>query len=334
MFPGAISSVKRISLAVGRTNRSKRAGSTVTMRSEHRSNAVVHRRGRRVDVVIVAPGSSRCASRIGSHGVRHCDAAYRLGLTCVRTFWFGSAVRRSRMLIAVLAILSLVGGGLLARVSTGGSGGSNALAASGVGRVGDGSVLVAAQPAPTAVPAASTPSASSTARPSATSPSTTTSAKPTPSPKPKPIKTTPPAGTAVVDQLLAQINDLRAQHGLPPYSLLSGLNRSAHKHNLVMEGSCGMSHQCPGEASLGDRISAQGVHWTSCGENIGWSGPHPNTTSAIVSAAEGLTTSMYNETPPDDGHRLNLLSSSFHHIGIDVVRDSSGKVWLTQDFSS
>jgi uncharacterized protein YkwD len=95
-----------------------------------------------------------------------------------------------------------------------------------------------------------------------------------------------------------------------------------------------MSHQCPGEASLGDRITAEGVHWTSCGENIGWSGPHPNTTSAIVSAAEGLTTSMYNETPPDDGHRLNLLSSSFHHIGIDVIRDTSGKVWLTQDFSS
>ena len=128
--------------------------------------------------------------------------------------------------------------------------------------------------------------------------------------------------------------DLRAQHGLPAYTLLSGLNRSAHKHNLVMEGSCGMSHQCPGESSLGNRITAEGVHWTSCGENIGWSGPHPNTTSAIVSAAEGLTTSMYNETPPDDGHRLNLLSSSFHHIGIDAIRDSSGKVWLTQDFSS
>ena len=239
------------------------------------------------------------------------------------------------MLIAVLAILSLAGGGLLARVSAVGSGGSNPLAASGVGRVGDGSVLVAAQPAPTAVPGAGTPSAST---PSATSSSTTASARPTSSPKPKPkpspTKTTPPAGTAVVDQLLAQINDLRAQHGLPAYSLLSGLIRSAHKHNLVMEGSCGMSHQCPGEASLGDRISAEGVHWTSCGENIGWSGPHPNTTSAIVSAAEGLTTSMYNETPPNDGHRLNLLSSSFHHIGIDVVRDSSGKVWLTQDFSS
>ncbi len=138
----------------------------------------------------------------------------------------------------------------------------------------------------------------------------------------------------MVNQLLAQINKLRADHGLPPYTLLSGLNASAHKHNLVMMGTCGMSHQCPGEKSLGARISAQGVHWNACGENIGWSGPHPNTTSALISAAEGLTTAMYDETPPNDGHRLNLLSTQFHHIGIDVVRDASGKVWLTQDFSN
>jgi uncharacterized protein YkwD len=171
-------------------------------------------------------------------------------------------------------------------------------------------------------------------------PTPTAAAKPTPSPKPtkspsaKPTHTAPPAGSSVVNQLLAQINALRAGHGLPPYTLLSGLNASAHKHNLMMMGTCGMSHQCPGEPSLGSRISAQGVHWSACGENIGWSGPHPNTTSALISAAEGLTTAMYNETPPDDGHRLNLLSSQFHHIGIDVVRDSSGKVWLTQDFSN
>jgi uncharacterized protein YkwD len=236
------------------------------------------------------------------------------------------------VLIAVLAVLSLAGGGLLANVSTGGSRGPNPVAASGVGSIGDGSVLVAAQPARSGMAGAGTPSASGAATPSTTA--STTPKPATTSPKPSPTQTTPSAGSSVVDQLLAQINHLRAQHGLPAYRLLSGLNRSAHKHNLLMEGSCGLSHQCPGEASLGDRISAEGVHWTSCGENIGWSGPHPNTTSAIISAAEDLTTSMYNETPPDDGHRLNLLSSSFHHIGIDVVRASSGKIWLTQDFSS
>jgi uncharacterized protein YkwD len=42
---------------------------------------------------------------------------------------------------------------------------------------------------------------------------------------------------------------------------------------------------------------------------------------------------MFNEKPPNDGHRQNLLSKTFTHIGIDVVRDSHGTVWLTQDFT-
>jgi uncharacterized protein YkwD len=179
-----------------------------------------------------------------------------------------------------------------------------------------------------AVGATSSPAPSSSTAPRATA-SASHKASPTPTKRPA-----PPAGSTVIDQLLAQINDLRAQHDLPPYTLLAGLAASAHAHNVRMMGGCGLSHQCPGEASLGDRISAQGVHWSTCGENIGWSGPHPNTTSAVVAAAEALTQSMYDEQPPNDGHRLNLLSSSFHHVGIDVQRDSSGKVWLTQDFSN
>jgi uncharacterized protein YkwD len=50
--------------------------------------------------------------------------------------------------------------------------------------------------------------------------------------------------------------------------------------------------------------------------------------------AVGLTRDMLNETPPDDGHRLNILSTAYTHIGIAVHRDSSGTVWLTQDFSN
>jgi uncharacterized protein YkwD len=50
--------------------------------------------------------------------------------------------------------------------------------------------------------------------------------------------------------------------------------------------------------------------------------------------ATGLTQSMLNERPPDDGHRLNILSGSFTHVGIAVYRDGSGTVWMTQDFSN
>ena len=55
--------------------------------------------------------------------------------------------------------------------------------------------------------------------------------------------------------------------------------------------------------------------------------------TALVLAV-GLTQSMLNEQPPDDGHRLNIQSSTFTHIGIAVYRDGAGTVWLTQDFSN
>ncbi len=174
-------------------------------------------------------------------------------------------------------------------------------------------------------------SASDAASASATPTPAATPTKPHATPKP----TTPPAGSGLVQQLLAQVNQLRAQNGLPPYKLSNGLIASAHLHNVTMmpPSTCGLSHRCPGEADLGPRISAQGVRWHSAGENIGESGPNANTEAAILAAAKGLTMAMYNEKPPNDGHRRNLLSSGFTMIGIDVVRDAKGTVWLTQDFA-
>jgi len=101
-----------------------------------------------------------------------------------------------------------------------------------------------------------------------------------------------------------------------------------------MASGCGLSHQCTGEPSLGARETAAGVSWTSAGENIGEGGPEPDTAAAMAGMAVTLTQSMLNEKPPDDGHRLNILSSAFHHVGITVQEDSSGTVWMTQDFSN
>lgn len=129
------------------------------------------------------------------------------------------------------------------------------------------------------------------------------------------------------------INNARAAQGLAPLTISAGLTKSASAHTSVMASGCGLSHQCPGEPGLGDRETAAGVSWTSAGENIGEGGPVSNTNSAIASMAVGLTNSMLAEQPPDDGHRKNILSSSFRHIGISVYRDSGGTVWMTQDFS-
>ncbi len=147
-----------------------------------------------------------------------------------------------------------------------------------------------------------------------------------------------PAGTsqdsAAAAQVLTLINQARASAGLPALTILSGLQTSSSAHNTRMAGGCGLSHQCPGEPALGDRETAAGVHWTAAGENIGEGGPVADTSAAIAQMAVGLTQSMLDEKPPNDGHRQNILSSTFTHIGIAVYRDSSGTVWLTQDFSN
>ena len=54
------------------------------------------------------------------------------------------------------------------------------------------------------------------------------------------------------------------------------------------------------------------MHWTVAGENIGEGGPVADTPAAIAQMATALTQSMLNEKPPDDGHRLNILSSHLH----------------------
>lgn len=174
--------------------------------------------------------------------------------------------------------------------------------------------------------------ATRTASPSAAPGNTT--ARPVQSPAGAPAASVPNQQGSPADQVLALINQARAQAGLPALTFSADLDHSASAHNLRMAGGCGLSHQCQGEPPIGARETAAGVHWTASGENIGEAGPEPGNISAITQAAVGLTQDMLNEKPPDDGHRRNILSSSFGHIGIAVYEDGSGTVWMTQDFSN
>jgi uncharacterized protein YkwD len=197
---------------------------------------------------------------------------------------------------------------------------------------------------PTAVPAAQpdTRTAGPAFSPAASPPDT---GRPpprsaTPSPAHTTAASTPPAAgpgpesQPAIEQVLTLINKARAQAGLPAYTVTAGLRRSAERHNDLMAAGCGLSHQCPGEPPIGARETAAGVDWTAAGENIGEGGPVPDTLAAITQMAVVLTNDMLGEQPPDDGHRKNLLSSTFRHIGIAILRSRSGTVWMTQDFSN
>jgi uncharacterized protein YkwD len=172
--------------------------------------------------------------------------------------------------------------------------------------------------APTTVPTTAPPTTQPpTAQPPTNAPATTSPASPT--------------GDAVLDAVLAHINAARAANGLPAYAFSATLSKASEAHNALMVGGCGLSHQCSGEAGLGDRFTAAGVSWTSAGENIGQGNAQDNPAS-ITQAANGLTDLMLAEVAPNDGHRRNLLNAGFKHVGLAVTRGSDGRVWVTQDF--
>jgi uncharacterized protein YkwD len=257
---------------------------------------------------------------------------------------------------SALALAVLIGGGLFlargmfspgpssaARVTSSRTtaAGCGAAAATGACASSPAAMAVAAAPVVVTVPpdhttvsahgASTAPSASAST--SSSAPGETASAVASPAASPT-GSATPNQDGAPAAQVLALINQARAAAMLPALTVTAGLETTSSAHNLLMADGCGLSHQCPGEPPIGTRETDAGIHWTSAGENIGEGGPVADTTAAIASMAVGLTQSMLNEQPPNDGHRLNILSTSFTHIGIAVYRDSSGTVWLTQDFSN
>jgi uncharacterized protein YkwD len=131
--------------------------------------------------------------------------------------------------------------------------------------------------------------------------------------------------TAAAAAVVAAINHTRALRGIPALWWGVRVTASAHAHNLAMARANTLSHQLPGEASLGTRISRQGVSWTWVGENVGWS------SSLTTAAALSLEQLMMG----DAGHRNNILTRYASVVGVDVVFDTvHHKLWLTEDFAN
>jgi uncharacterized protein YkwD len=127
--------------------------------------------------------------------------------------------------------------------------------------------------------------------------------------------------------ILRLLNKERALHGLRPLRMVPSLRTSARRHNVTMARFNEMSHQLPGEPVFTKRMSNAGYNWSWAGENIAW---NSDMTQSGVALLERL---MYNEKPPDDAHRLNILSTHYRNIGVDVYLDREHhKIWLTTDF--
>ncbi len=132
----------------------------------------------------------------------------------------------------------------------------------------------------------------------------------------------------IAQAVFQAINQSRAANKLPALKWSTALVNSARQHNLTMQAANTLSHQLPGEPDLGARESQQGINWTFAAENIG------ETTDQSVNGALALHQAMMNEQPPDNGHRLNILTTIGTMVGVAILIDQQhGKLWLTEDFA-
>lgn len=136
-----------------------------------------------------------------------------------------------------------------------------------------------------------------------------------------------PREVALAVAVQTVMNLERAVHGLAPLKMRFRLRTAARAHNRAMAAADELSHQLPGEPDIGDRLHRAHYRWSFAGENVAW--------NSVMSRAGVLQLErlMYREKPPENGHRLNILSPDYRDVGVDVYFDSAHhKVWLTTDF--
>ena len=123
--------------------------------------------------------------------------------------------------------------------------------------------------------------------------------------------------TSLESQVIALVNEIRAQNGLSPLTENWQLSRVARYKSQDMADRGYFSHNSPTYGSPFQMMKQFGITYRSAGENIakGYS-----TAQAVVNA--------WMNSP---GHRANILNSSYTQIGVGYV--STGNHW-TQMFIS
>ena len=135
-------------------------------------------------------------------------------------------------------------------------------------------------------------------------------------------------------RVLADLNRLRAQHGLARLRFSAKLNAAATQHSHEMARLGYFSHSSANGAAFWRRIErfyqSRGYRSWSVGENLLWSSPDVDAAGAIK---------MWMGSPE---HRANLLNRSWREVGLAAVHSDSapgtyhglGVTIVTADFGA
>jgi uncharacterized protein YkwD len=175
-----------------------------------------------------------------------------------------------------------------------------------------------------------TPSQTVTASTDPTTPDSTPTTPPraeaTPTSPAHPTRTPTTAPTSFASRALARTNAYRSQFNCPPLHENAKLEQAALAHSQDMAIHGYFDHNSPSGQTPWDRIHAAGYQFSMAAENIAAGYPTPE---AVIDA-------FFNETPPNDGHRRNLLNCGLRDVGFAYFYQkgsSYGSYW-TQDFAT
>ena len=125
---------------------------------------------------------------------------------------------------------------------------------------------------------------------------------------------------------LARTNAYRSQFNCPPLRENAQLDQAAFAHSQDMALHGYFDHNSPSGQTPWDRMHAAGYQFSLAAENIAAGYPTPE---AVIDA-------FFHETPPNDGHRRNLLNCALRDVGFAYYYQKGsayGSYW-TQDFAT
>ena len=141
-----------------------------------------------------------------------------------------------------------------------------------------------------------------------------------PTPPQQPTNPSTPSGTVLTEQerqALTLLNNDRAKNGLPALKANSQLTRLAEDYAKDMIARGYFAHNNPEGQTPFDRMRAAGISYRTAGENL-----------AINSSVDAAEKAFMNSS----GHRANILNSGYTDVGIGVVQNSRGQLYVVQEF--
>jgi uncharacterized protein YkwD len=127
------------------------------------------------------------------------------------------------------------------------------------------------------------------------------------------VAPSPPAGYENV--LLREINQVRAQHGLPAFRSSPALLEAADAHSRAMAVGGFFAHESADGSAFWKRVErfypSRGFRYWSVGENLVYGSPNISAEGAVRA---------WMDSP---GHRANLLSQTWQEVGLSAVHDDS-----------